>query len=91
MAWQAIDPEFSEPPSEARKAQFEALIQASASRFPGTDLESMRNVVALVIAAAVGLGVGGPALFELLGMDDEAQAGFPDWLAGWVDQSLGED
>ncbi len=88
MAWQAIDPDSSAGPTPERRDQFEALIQASAGQFPGADLKSMRNVVTLVIAAAIGLGVGGDSLLELLGMDEQAQAEFPDWLAGWVEDGF---
>ena len=80
----------AEEPSEERRNQFEALIRASTEQFSGADLQTMRNVVTLVIAAAIGLGVGGSQLFELLGLDDEAQKDFPDWLAGWVDRGFGD-
>ncbi len=91
LAWQAIDPDYSAETSADRRAQFEALIQASASQFPGADLPSMRNVFTLVIAAAIGLGVAGPSLLQLLGMDEQARAGFPDWLAGWVERGFAGD
>ena len=90
MAWRAIEPDAAEEPSEERRNQFEALIRASTEQFSGADLQTMRNVVTLVIAAAIGLGVGGSQLFELLGLDDEAQKDFPDWLAGWVDRGFGD-
>ena len=38
----------------------------------------------------LGLGVGGPSLLALLGMDEEAAAEFPDWLAGWVERGFAE-
>ncbi len=90
MAWQSIDAEFSAEPSEDRKERFDALIRASAGQFPGADIPTMRNVVTLVIAAAIGLGVGGAALMDLLGMDEAAQTNFPSWLAAWVDQGLAD-
>ena len=91
MAWRAIEPDAAEQTSEERRDQFEALIRASTEQFPGADLATMRNVVTLVIAAAIGVGIGGAPLSDLLGMDQKAQQAFPDWLAGWVDQGFAID
>ena len=44
-----------------------------------------KRLVFLVATAAIGYGISGPALSQLLSMDSEEADGFPDWLDEQVD------
>lgn len=84
LAWMNIEQAHRAPPSPEIRQGFAELIAAAASQLPGGDAASARNVLVLVVAAAIGLGVAGDGLLALAGMDDEARATFPDWLAGSI-------
>ncbi|MEM8769895.1 MAG: hypothetical protein AAGE43_20860, partial [Pseudomonadota bacterium] len=88
LAWRAVEdnPQLESTPD--RRERFEALLRASARQAPEPDLEEARNVSTLVIAAAIGLGVGGEPLLALTGMSEAQRDAFPDWLAGLIDQRL---
>ena len=88
LAWRAVEenPQLETTPD--RRERFEALLRASAQHASDPDLDEARNVSTLVIAAAIGLGVGGEPLLALTGMSDAQRDAFPDWLAGLIDQRL---
>lgn len=81
LAWLAVEEAQRPAPNADLSALFEALIQTSAERMLDGDVATARNLVALVVGAAIGLGVAGDQLTDLVGMDDEARKAFPDWLA----------
>jgi AcrR family transcriptional regulator len=83
LAWLALDDEHREPPSAATRALFDKLIQACAEQLPG-EIDAARNVVILVVSAAIGIGVAGEPLNALVGMDARARKAFPEWLASRV-------
>ena len=89
LAWLAIEESHREPATTATRQLFRELIDACAQHLPGNDVAGARNIVTLVVGAAIGLGVAGDALTDLVGMDDEARAQFPDWLASRVGASEG--
>jgi AcrR family transcriptional regulator len=80
LAWLAIEDEQQPLPTEARRQRFQALIDSCAESLPSGSRASARNIVTLVIAAAIGLGIGGEPLMDLVGMDGEARTAFPAWL-----------
>jgi AcrR family transcriptional regulator len=84
LAWLAIEEAQRPVPSPEQHALFEGLIRASAESMLGGDVASARNVLTLVVSAAIGLGVAGQPLMDLVGMDAEARRAYPDWLAGWL-------
>ena len=86
LAWRAVEDNPQLQATPERRERFEALLRASAQQSPDADLEEARNVATLVIAAAIGLGVGGKPLLALTGMSEAQRAAFPDWLAGLIDQ-----
>lgn len=81
LAWLAIEEDQQPEPNPKRRELFRGLIEACAAQLPSHDLEAARNLVTLVVAAAIGLGVAGEPLMELVGMDAASRHGFPDWLA----------
>ena len=84
LAWLAIEHGNREPPSEAMRGLFDALVLACTEQLPGQDMELARHIITLVISAAIGLGVAGDQLAELVGTDAAGGGGFPRWLAGRV-------
>jgi AcrR family transcriptional regulator len=80
LAWLAIEDEHRALPTDARRERFRALIDSTARRLPSGSRDSARNIVTLVIAAAIGLGIGGEPLMELVGMDAQDREAFPAWL-----------
>ncbi len=82
LAWLAIEEGQRLEPSGEQYALFDALIRASAESMLGGDVATARNLLTLVVSAAIGLGVAGDQLMDLVGMDTDARRSFPDWLAG---------
>ena len=86
LAWRAVEDNAQVEPSPERREAFDALLRASAAQLKEEDLEEARRIATLVIAAAIGLGVGAEPLLELTGMTEAERDAFPDWLAGLIDQ-----
>ena len=84
LAWLAIEAGSRDEPSEAVRALFSGLVSACAEQLPGGDAAAARNLIVLVVSAAIGLGVMGTELADLVGWDDADQDKFPAWLAGWI-------
>lgn len=84
LAWLAIEEGQRPTPNPELYVLFDALIRESAERMLGGDLTAARNLVTLVVAAAIGLGVAGEQLMGLVGMDQAGRKAFPDWLAGRI-------
>jgi len=84
LAWLAIEEGQRMVPSPEQYALFDGLIRASAERMLEGDLTTARNLVTLVVGAAIGLGVAGEQLMDLVGMDEPARRSFPDWLAARI-------
>lgn len=84
LAWRAIEEGNREQPSESVRALFAGLVDACAERLPGGDVAAARNLIVLVVSAAIGLGIMGAELAELVGWDDDDQDNFPAWLARWI-------
>lgn len=98
LAWLAVDsgtPMAS--PSEDVQTLFAAVIQTVADDLhsehaePGKmsppceeELTRARNIVMLIASTAIGLGISGDALSELLGMSPNERTAFPSWLATLV-------
>lgn len=82
LAWLAIEEGQRPVPSAEQYVLFDRLIHASAESMLAGDVATARNLVTLVVAAAIGLGVAGEPLMDLVGMDEQARRTFPDWLAG---------
>ncbi|MFK7916003.1 MAG: TetR/AcrR family transcriptional regulator [Pseudomonadales bacterium] len=98
LAWLAVDsgtPMAS--PSEDVQTLFAAVIQTVADDLhsphaePGKmsppcpeELERARNIVLLIASTAIGLGISGDSLTELLGMSTADRTAFPSWLATLV-------
>ncbi len=81
LAWMNIEEVHRAPPSPEIRQGFAELIEAAARQLPDGDPASARNILVLVVGAAIGLGIAGDALIDLAGMDEDARAAFPDWLA----------
>ncbi|MGE0621847.1 MAG: TetR/AcrR family transcriptional regulator [Pseudomonadales bacterium] len=84
LAWLAIEEGQRPVPSPAQFALFDGLIRASAESMLGGDIATARNLLTLVVSAAIGLGVAGGQLMDLVGMDEADRRVFPDWLAGRI-------
>jgi AcrR family transcriptional regulator len=85
LAWLAIEEGSREPTSESMQTLFTGLVTACAEQLPDGNVDVARNIITLVVSAAIGLGVAGTELSSLVGLDDAAQEDFPRWLAAWID------
>jgi len=84
LAWLAIEEGQRPIPSAEQYARFDGLIRATAGTMLNGDIATARNLLTLVVGAAIGLGVAGEQLMDLVGMDEAARKSFPDWLAGRI-------
>lgn len=85
LAWLAMEEEHRESPSASMRAMFAGLMTACAEQLPERDLAVARNLITLVVTSAIGLGVAGTELTDLVGMDERERHDFPAWLAQWID------
>ena len=86
LAWLAIEEGHRESPSESMRALFSGLVDACTEQLPDSDVEVARNIITLVVSAAIGFGVAGTQLADLVGMEGDAEDDFPRWLADWIDR-----
>ena len=84
LAWLAIEESHRERPSESMRELFAGLVEACTAQLPQADRATARNIITLVVSAAIGLGVSGDELTDLVGMDADAREAFPAWLAEWI-------
>lgn len=89
LAWLAVGDAgltSSAAPSDEVAAGFRELIPVLASRLPGRagNERTARQLVFLVASAAIGYGISGRALANLLGMDREDADAFPEWLGAQI-------
>ena len=84
LAWLAIEEGNREAPSESMRALFSRLLAACTEQLPERDVAVARNVITLVVSSAIGLGVAGAELTDLVGMNDAAREEFPPWFADWI-------
>ena len=61
-----------------------SLLRTVAENLAGNDIDEVKKVIFLVASAALGYGIAGPALPELLGMGEDDLADFPRWMAGTI-------
>lgn len=81
LAWLAVDDSLlraeAEPPIQALFGKIiTTLAEQTADKDPGT----ARRMVLLVATTAIGLGITGNTLPDLLGMEQSEQDTFPQWL-----------
>lgn len=84
LAWLAIEEGNRETPTESMQTLFSGLVDACAQQLPECDVAAARNLITLVVSAAIGLGVAGDELTGLVGLDGAGQEAFPRWLAAWI-------
>jgi len=89
LAWLAVGEaglSSSAAPSAEVEQGFQELIPVLASRLPGSahNERTARQLVFLVASAAIGYGISGRALANLLGMDREDADAFPEWLGAQI-------
>ncbi len=83
LAWLALEQQTGTlPGSEESGRLFEKIIDAIA--LESGDRRHAKHMVLLVASAAVGLGIGGDAIAEMVGIDDEEMRSFPAWLADHI-------
>jgi AcrR family transcriptional regulator len=85
LAWLAVGGDaLSEDlkPSPSLRALFAELVPELARRLPdGPNRErTAKRMIFLIAAAAIGYGVAGSRLAEVLAMEDGESAAFPEWL-----------
>ena len=81
LAWLAVESAQQQRPTGETYALFNQLVGACTARMAEPDTAVARNLILMVAATAIGMGVIGPVLPELLGMDEGALEGFPSWFA----------
>ena len=81
LAWLAVDDSLiradATPPLQAL---FGKIISTLAEQTADKDPVTARRMVLLVATTAVGLGITGSTLPDLLGMEESEQQAFPQWL-----------
>lgn len=80
LAWLAVEEGDGARAGHARDL-FAALLDTLQARLGGVDPSMARHVVLLVAMAAVGYGIAGDVLQDVLGMSETELADFPRWLA----------
>lgn len=95
LAWLAIGGDaLSEDlaPSPQVRALFAELVSELARRLPdGQDRERIaRRMIFLIATSAIGYGVAGARLPDVLGMVEGEPQAFPEWLGRQISRLMGE-
>jgi len=81
LAWLEVEENAERiRPSTSINALFEEIIKTVSEQTANKDPATARKIVLLVATTAVGLGISGNVLPGLLGMSDDEQEEFPQWL-----------
>ena len=96
LAWLAVSDEDLTTSATATvevEKLFSELIPVLASRLPAhaANERTARQLVFLVATAAIGYGISGPALANLVSMDVEDSLAFPEWLGAQIQVLIQHD
>ncbi len=81
MAWMAVDDSVEQgQPSPAIQKLFTDVITTVATHMADKEPATARKVVLLVASSAMGLGISGTVLQDLIGMSEDEVRDFPTWL-----------
>lgn len=85
IAWRAVeDNAGGTGPTEELASSFKKLIASMHRVMAERDEQDLQNLVMLVGIAAIGYGLAGGVLAQLIGMDSEAFAAFPGWMTDHI-------
>lgn len=80
IAWRAVENSDPERDVSATQALFEKLLETTQRNFDVGNRAEVQNVIFLVAIAAIGYGLAGDVLSNVLGMSEEEVETFPEWL-----------
>jgi len=81
LAWRTLTEGDAALPEPAVQRLFSELLSRTASRFEIANPEHLHNCLLLIASSAIGLGVAGPSLPALLGVDEVDNNRFANWLS----------
>lgn len=81
IAWRVSEGRLDSDPMDEAKPLFARLMAHTEGILPADESERRRTVF-LITAAALGTGLAGAVVQDLLGMSEEEVQGFPNWLSG---------
>jgi AcrR family transcriptional regulator len=84
LAWRAVEDESRPRDMERTKQLFAALLARTQAAL-GIDTEqNMQRIILLVATAAIGFGLAGGVLADLVGMSEEDVEDFPRWVTAHI-------
>ena len=80
LAWRAVETQTKARDLSQVQALFNDLLEISQETLD-YDEQELRNVIYLVATAAIGYGIAGSVLPQVLGMNEDDVEAFPQWVA----------
>ena len=84
LAWRAVEGDRAPEDHERVRALFDRLLATTQKVLEVERREDLQQIILLVATAAIGYGIAGPVLTDMLGMSEETVQGFPGWVAQHV-------
>lgn len=91
LAWRAVAGKRRATDFTEFGKLFDDLLRTSLASLHTTDEREVKKIIFLVTTAALGYGIVGPILPQLLGMSEADIADFPAWVAAHLTDSHQED
>ena len=85
LAWRAVEGAARPDDPEPVRQLFDRLLETTQQVLDVERREDLQRIILLVATAAIGYGIAGGVLTDMLGMSEETVQGFP----GWVAQNIG--
>ena len=85
LAWRAVEGAGQPQDPEPVRQLFDRLLKTTQEVLDVERREDLQRIILLVATAAIGYGIAGGVLTDMLGMSEETVQGFP----GWVAQNMG--
>ena len=80
LAWRAVEGSENAHDTSAVRELFDRLLSSTQEVLDIDDKEELQRIILLVGTAAIGFGIAGEVLSEVLGMNGTAVDDFPMWL-----------
>ena len=81
LAWRAVEGNLAPDYQTQVRELFDQLLEKTQDVIEVDSREDLQRIIMLVATAAIGYGLAGEVLIDVLGMSEETVQGFPSWVA----------
>lgn len=80
LAWRSVESQDDDLIGDHISELFSRLLDSSQAKLGVDSREDLRSMVLLVATSAIGFGIAGESLANLIGLSDDEVSAFPEWL-----------